>query len=102
MGAEVSAYNQEFIEKFPFTYIPMYIYESTLDNKKNFLNESQHSDDEEESKKGPTLKLIQDTYVTVTDKFDMKEVQRLKDLLCSNEVIRMSGLLCHFVYWIVF
>lgn len=100
--AEVSAYNQEFIDKFPFTYIPMYIYESALDNKKNFLNESQHSDDEEESKKGPNLKLIQEAYVTVTDKFEAKEVQRLKELLASNEVIRISGLLCHFVYWIVF
>lgn len=91
--AEVSAFNQEFIEKFPFTYIPMYIYESTLDVKKNFLDANQqNSDDEEEGKKkGPDIKLIQDAYVTVTDKFETKDVRRLKDLLASTEVIRLSG-----------
>lgn len=51
--SEIAAFNQEFVDKFPFIYIPMYIYESTLDNKKAFLDISHQSEDNEGMHKGP-------------------------------------------------
>lgn len=100
--AEITNINNEFLEKFPFAHIPMYVYESAMDNKKAMLDISHRSDDSKDGMNNNELGVIQEQYQHSCSKFDMKDIQRLKETLVSEEVKRIAGLLCHFMYWIVF
>ena len=100
--AEIATMNHEFIQKFPFSHIPMYVYESFMDSKKAMLDMSQRSDDSKDGINAHDLGVIQEQYQHSCSKFDIKDIQRLKETIASEEVRRIAGLLCHFIYWIVF
>lgn len=89
---QIAAFNKEFVERFPFNYIPMYINEPNNNGKKNLLEMSQDNEESEIDKDKPDLNFIQNTFSSVTEKFDPKDIQRLKDLVGSDEVRRLSGL----------
>ena len=76
---QISDLNDEFATKFPFEYIPMYIYDSVLGDKKALLNMSRDSDDSTGKKADTSMKLIQETYTCVTEKFEARDIARLKE-----------------------